>query len=565
MKPSQPEGGPRLARTGDTRVLVIGLDGGKLELIRELVGRGLMPNMSSLISEGVSGDLESVFPPITAPAWVSFMTGKNPGKHGVFNFFENLRDLDNRRIISYDSIKTDTLISMASRAGKKVASVNVPVTYPAPSANGYVISGMFTPDLSSDFTHPPGLYAELKDKLGEYVITVPYQRYDEKHMDVFLGDIMHCLRQRTRYGLELMRRLDWDLFMLVFSSTDYVQHAMWNYLDKEGAPGFPPPVEKYERLLMDFYKELDDSIGQLLDETDESTQVFVISDHGFGSLKERFYVNTWLSRLGLLHYSTDAGSAVRRAAAPILNTLKGAIIKLDRHDLRKKLRGNAKRFTYDTVFQHIDWSRTKAFCGSFSDQGIYVSTKGSWPKGIVSPGEEYEKVRETVISEFGKLEDPETGASLEVELHKREDNYSGDYVDGAPDILFVIDKGTCIADNSPSKTLFDEPTRKHGYGFHRKEGMLVARGRGIEKNRSIASAGIMDIAPTILYSLGLEIPGDMDGSILSDIFEEDFKAAHKPLYRESSTPLKPESGEEAIYSKDDEKEIEERLKGLGYL
>lgn len=554
-----------MAKTGDTKVLVIGLDGGKLDLIRELAKEGLMPNMSSLIGGGVSGDLESVFPPITAPAWASFMTGKNPGKHGVFNFFENLRDLDNRRIISYGSIKTETLISIATDAGKKIVSINMPVTYPAPSVDGCVISGMFTPDLSSNFTHPPGLYAELKDKLGEYVITVPYQRYDEKNMDVFLGDIMHCLRQRTRYGLELMRRHEWDLFMLVFSSTDYVQHAMWNYLDEDGAPGFPKPVEKHAQRLRDFYKKLDESIGLLLKEAGDNTQVFLISDHGFGPLKKRFYVNTWLSGLGLLHYSTDAGFAVRRAVEPILNSLKGAIIKLDRHDFRKKIKGKAGKFTYDTVFQHIDWSKTKAFCGSFSDQGIYINTKGSWPKGIVSPGKEYEEVRDTVISEFKKLEDPETGAAIDVELHKREDIYSGDHIEGAPDILFVIDKGACIAENLPSRTLFDEPTRKHGYGFHRKEGMLVAHGHGIEKNKSIASAGIMDIAPTILYSLGLEIPGDMDGSILSGIFEEDFKAGREPLYRESSASLKPETGEDAVYSKDDEKEIEERLKGLGYM
>ncbi|NQU08302.1 MAG: alkaline phosphatase family protein [Candidatus Abyssubacteria bacterium] len=119
--------------TQDTKVMVIGLDGGSLDLIRSLAEKGIMPNLLALINEGVSGELKSVFPPITAPAWASFLTGKNPGKHGIFNFFKNLRDLDNRRIVSHDSIKAETLISIANQSGKKVASINMPVTYPPPA------------------------------------------------------------------------------------------------------------------------------------------------------------------------------------------------------------------------------------------------------------------------------------------------------------------------------------------------------------------------------------------------------------------------------------------------
>ena len=163
----------------DQKVLVIGLDGGMLTLIESLVDNGVMPHMGNLLRGGVSGILESVFPAITAPAWASFMTGTNPGKHGIFNFFKNLRDLNNRQIISYDSIKAPTLMSAANKSGKKVVSLNMPVTYPPPPIDGSVISGMFTPSLAAQFTHPPGLYDELKDKLGEYVIAVPFQRYDE--------------------------------------------------------------------------------------------------------------------------------------------------------------------------------------------------------------------------------------------------------------------------------------------------------------------------------------------------------------------------------------------------
>ena len=549
--------------SNDTKALVIGLDGGCLDLIGILTEKGVMPRLSALIRQGVCGKLESVFPPITAPAWVSFMTGKNPGKHGVFNFFKNLRDLDNRQIVSHDSIKTETLISIANDSGKKVASINMPVTYPPSPVNGYIISGMFTPSLASQFTHPPGLYDELKEKLGEYVIAVPFQRYDERHTDRFLEDALHCMHQRTKYGLEIMGRLDWDLFMLVFTSTDYVQHAMWDYFPQHLHSTPDRRRKKLSERLMDFYRELDGSIGKLLDNIDEDTQVFIISDHGFGPLDKKFFVSAWLEQLGLLHFSRDAGSRARRMAAPVLGRMRRVVTKLDRYDLRYKLRGGARKFTFDKIFDFIDWSKTKAVCGSYSEQGIYINTKGSWPNGVVSPGKEYDDIREFILSELRNLKDPATGATLVVDCYRREDIYTGSHVEEAPDIVFMLEKGACIADNMPSKVLFDKPNRIHGTGFHRAEGMLVASGKGIKKGGTIGGARIIDVAPTVLCSMGLEIPHDADGVVLRDLFEPEFSSATTERFREPTAASG--TGADEAYSDEDSKKIEDRLRGLGYL
>jgi predicted AlkP superfamily phosphohydrolase/phosphomutase len=548
----------------DQKVLVIGLDGGMLDLIESLVDKGLMPRMGNLLREGVSGTLESVFPAITAPAWASFMTGTNPGKHGIFNFFKNLRELNNRQIISHDSIKAPTLMAAANESGKKVISINMPVTYPPPPVDGCVISGMFTPSLSAQFTHPADLYNELKDKLGEYVVAVPFQRYDENHMDIFLRDIMHCLRQRAKYGLELIRRFDWDLFMVVFTSTDYFQHAMWNNLTGNDESAFPRADDKSLERILDFYRELDASIERLLETIDDNTQVFIVSDHGFGPLEKKFYVNTWLSELGLLHFSGDFASALRRFAVPKINKAKRAVAKLDRYDLRSKLKRGARTFAFDKVFDMIDWSKTKAFAGSYSEQGIYINTKDSWPHGIVSRGEEYDDIRNSVFAELARLKDPRTGAAIKVECYKREDIYSGRCVDQAPDLVFALEDGACIIDNSPSNKLFDyDVVRMHGQGTHRSEGILVAWGNGIRKGQRIEGARIIDMAPTILYSLGARIPYDVDGSILRKIFEPDFSSARAELYQEEQSATTME--EEEAYSEEDARAIEERLRGLGYL
>ena len=68
------------------KVLFIGLDGSTFDLLDPLMEKGLMPRLRAFINEGVRGWLETTIPPITPTAWVSWMTGKNPGKHGVFEF-----------------------------------------------------------------------------------------------------------------------------------------------------------------------------------------------------------------------------------------------------------------------------------------------------------------------------------------------------------------------------------------------------------------------------------------------------------------------------------------------
>ena len=102
------------------KTLVIGLDGGNLEVIRRMAAQGHMPFMASILQQGTSGELRSVFPPLTPPAWATFMTGKNPGKHGIFDFFTYKNSGAPQRIVNSTLLKSDTLWSVLSRAGKRV-------------------------------------------------------------------------------------------------------------------------------------------------------------------------------------------------------------------------------------------------------------------------------------------------------------------------------------------------------------------------------------------------------------------------------------------------------------
>ena len=132
-----------------SRFLVIGIDGGTFDLIRPWAEAGDLPNLARLMAEGVHGPLESTLPPVTAPAWSTFATGKNPGKHGVFDFILPMGGRYD--LVNATSIHAPTLWQIISEAGLKCGVMNVPVTYPPAPINGFVIGGMLSP-VSGAFT-----------------------------------------------------------------------------------------------------------------------------------------------------------------------------------------------------------------------------------------------------------------------------------------------------------------------------------------------------------------------------------------------------------------------------
>jgi len=127
------------------KVLVIGLDGATFDLIKPFAAQGQLPHLKKLMDAGAWSELSSTIPPVTASAWTSFMTGKNPGAHGLFDFMQ-------RRKGSYDLVPVSsgerdgkTLWEVAGDAGRKVIVMGVPVTYPPTPVNGLLVTGMLTP------------------------------------------------------------------------------------------------------------------------------------------------------------------------------------------------------------------------------------------------------------------------------------------------------------------------------------------------------------------------------------------------------------------------------------
>src|SRR4030067_3374011 len=151
------------------KVFIIGIDSATFDIMTPMMVDGDLPNIARLVRSGTSGRLMSTVPPVTPPAWVSFMTGKNPGKHGVFDFYVPPSYGYNRPVLNSGYIKAKTIWRILSDHGLRVGVINLPMTYPPEDVKGFIIPGMqYSFNGGRGFSHPPELLQEIKRRVGDY-------------------------------------------------------------------------------------------------------------------------------------------------------------------------------------------------------------------------------------------------------------------------------------------------------------------------------------------------------------------------------------------------------------
>ncbi len=546
-KPNRPE------------VVVIGIDGASWNVLDVMIEAGDMPNLKRLVTSGVSGDLTSVIPPISAPAWTSFMTGKNPGKHRIFAWTETL----NREFTSVNARRVEgkTLWQLLGERGKKVGVFNVPMTYPLPSypINGFLIAGSLTPSVKSDFTYPAELRDELMALVDDYIIYTPWQEYEilRDGRRSLMKALVAKLKQRKKVALHLLDRYETDFFIVVFAGNDRASHCMWNCIMPEAEAALDDEVQEIHNAMHAYYRQLDEAVGEILDHCGPDALVFVISDHGFGPARKDIYINKWLADEGFLASASNARSKKMRDLIRAFAHRLG----ITRERWNRILGAGATKAAQELVNTvRIDWARTRAY--SNGSNGIQINLKGREPQGIVEPGSEYEVVRAQIIERLKHLRDPETGRPVMKAVYPREDIYEGPHVQRAPDILMVLEEGYVAYEPDVD---IDETFTPTGWrnGDHKLEGILVVAGKHVRQNTIIDGARIVDLAPTILYALGQPVPDDMDGRVLTELFEEAFVHANVPMMTKAAEVM---SGDEELIDRSgDDDLILERLRGLGYV
>jgi predicted AlkP superfamily phosphohydrolase/phosphomutase len=544
----------------ELEVIAIGIDGASWQVLNLMMKAGAMPNFARVVDTGVSGNLTSTIPPISAPAWTSFMTGKNPGKHGIFLWAEAL----NQQFVPVNARKIDgkTLWQLLGEGGKRVGVFNMPMTYPLPSypINGFMITGSLTPSIESEFTYPASLRDELTSLIGDYTIYIPWQEYEHRKngRQTLMKDLAAKAEQRRKIALALLDKHETDFFMVVFAGNDRMSHCLWKYIGLDPAVELDAEGQEIQKMICAYYRQLDDILGEMLERCGPDTTVLVMSDHGFGPIRKEIYINKWLADQGFLVSSSNSSSRKVRTGLHSLARHLG-ITRERWHQVLGTWATKAAQDLVNTI--RIDWSRTRAY--SNGSNTIQINLKGREPYGIVTPGSEYEETRSQVIERLTQLRDPETGGKVVKAAFRREEIYEGPHVQQAPDILMLMaDEGYVAYElDVDVDSVFQLPGWRNG--DHTLEGVLVAAGKHIKRGATIAGARIIDLAPTILYAMGLPVPDDMDGEVLTDLFQEEFLSSNILVTARVSEIAN--AGLNYRDQAEDEESILERLRGLGYI
>jgi predicted AlkP superfamily phosphohydrolase/phosphomutase len=547
------------------KVVILGLDGATFDLLLPRVERGEMPHLAALLERASWGDLRSTIPPFSAQAWVSLATGQNQARHGVVDFWQHGADLSpgqRRSFVTARQVQSETLWQIVGRHGLQVGIVNVPVTYPPQDVNGYLVSGFLTPPGRQDYTYPAGLRDEILALVPDYEPD-PFDPLGASRRQIL--ELESWMEKHERVARHLAARRPADLLFSVAQALDHLQHLFWD--DAAGGPG----AGEYGALVDRCYRLADEIIGQRAGLLDGATDLFLVSDHGFGPVRKWFHVNRFLQEQGLLVLGQAEGGAAGGSLARLGLTpqrLRAFLRRADLLGLRRRV-GRLARVTLgrridQALTPAVDWSRTRAISGSPATEGIFLNVKGREPQGIVEPGEEYEALRERLIQELLALRDPEAGEQVLDAVYRREDLYEGPFLHQLPDLVFDLGDHPYLAGDSLTAGSVLEPLpRDFLQGRHRAAGVFVAAGPDIRPAQRLSGARIVDVAPTVLYALGLPIPEDMDGQPLLDIFTDDYRAAQPVEY---APPHRPgDAGDQPAYDQDDLDEMERRLQGLGYM
>ncbi len=549
-------------------LVVLGWDAATWDLLSPWLAAGKLPHLKQLMERGSHGPIQSTALPVSPTAWSSILTGQNPGKHGVFDWFSRRENSYAVEYVHTGQLRAKPMWEYFNQAGRRVGIFNVPMLYPAVPVDGFMLSGLAAPDAASDaFGYPPDLLPELEEAVGPYwhTETEVYQYGRER---AYLEDMLALLDYQKRVLAYLIEQRPCDVYLFVFMQTDHAQHKFWRYLDPQHPDYDPDHDAPFSDLILNVYQQVDQALDELVAQIGQEANYVLLSDHGGGPVHGIMYINRWLQEIGLLHLRADPLTRLKvwlaktdligRAYRLVAGLGLGKVANLVSKPARNKV------LNAFLTLDDIDWSRTKAYGrGAFGQ--IYVNLKGREPESIVEPGEAYQAVVGELIAALEALKHPQTGERLITNIRRKTEVYAGPYVEQAADVLFSIQdylyqssvKMGLGQDGILGKSEYEDS------GSHRPEGILVMAGPDIRAGESITGAHVADILPTLLALAGIPIPHHLDGKPLLNVLNESRQEKVRFLGASST-----DSHESAPHHQLDEHEteaLEARLRDLGYL
>jgi predicted AlkP superfamily phosphohydrolase/phosphomutase len=436
------------------RVAIIGLDGVGVPLVEALTDAGVMPRMAALRRAGTLARMTSSIPTISSVSWSGFMTGTNPGRHGIYGFTDVKRDSYAIYFPNYRHVQGATIWDVLGARGRRSVVLNIPNTYPAKDIAGVLVSGFVAVNLERAVA-PASVLPLLKEH--GYRIDVDYVNANERP-EAFFTDLFQTLAARRRTLAHFLARDEWDCFIGVITETDRLHHYFWNQYVDRGAP--------WHQRFLDFYAEIDAAIGALAEALPDGTPLFIVADHGHTLIESEFYPNVWLRQQGLLAFKTPTPKSI----ADIDPASKVFILDPGR---------------------------------------IYVNLKGRFANGVVEPGTEAEELLARVVEGLAAVEYPGPavgGARRPVQrVFRRDEIYHGPQLAQAPDAVLHFNDGFDIKGAVAREELFGRSALTGMHTFDDSLFYVNRPGVGVE------GLAITDLAPTVLALLGADPDEAMDG------------------------------------------------------
>jgi predicted AlkP superfamily phosphohydrolase/phosphomutase len=429
------------------RVVLIGLDGTPCTLLRKFIADGTMPNMGELARRGTLLQMDTSIPDISSVAWSSFMTGANPGRHGIYGFIDLQPNSYRVYFPSSKHVRSETVWAVAGRAARRSIVVNVPSTYPAQPLDGILVAGFVAVDLNKA-TYPQELVPRLREM--DYRIDVDARKVQQSH-DALMEDVLVTLERRIEALLYLFDKERWDLFIGVVTETDRLQHFFMDAVEDER--------HKYHSAFREFYRRVDDFLGKVAGRLRGET-LLIMSDHGFTPIKKQVYLNRWLVDNGYL-----------------------------------KLKENARS---------IEEIGEGSLAFAMDPGRIYLNAKGKYPGGVVDAGDA-RRVLDEIRAGLSEITDG--GERIVKRIYSKAELFTGPEAGQAPDLCVQTIYGYDLKGAVNKTELMD---REVFTGMHTQDDstLYVSGAAGSLRGEK---PHITDVAPTLLDALGIAAPETMDG------------------------------------------------------
>lgn len=526
-----------------TRTLVVGLDAATWQVAEPLLEDDDLPNISNLCAGGTVTTLNSTTVPMTPPAWTSMVTGVNPGKHGVFDFVEQDHSTYKFKPES-TRLSRPAIWDLFNAGNRDCIFVNFPNVFPPLEIDSVFISGTPAPD-SESIAHP--------QTVQDHLAKTGYQRrpyvQPEDDPERYLQEVEDITDQQCNLVCWLLEQYDPELVWTVFMGIDWVQHHLWH----EEVNG--------EDAVNRIYRQMDEVLGRLVEETGDDWNVLVVSDHGQRPIDSEIHLNSLLENEGFLSQPDSDAGPLERATHSVKDIFWTGITNLP-VSIKRAAKQRLSRETIRTLREfvgrgqqgmetQIDWSETQAFAYGTMGQ-VYIHVADRYPKGTVDR-DEYEHVRKQLAEALRSAKHPETGESLFAAVRPGETVYKGQYTEEGPDLVCEPVDWRYSLYGDLGNPWIHAPKRR--VADHEPCGLFVFSGPDVTPRSADVEA--VDIAPTLLHLHGLAVPADADGSLIQEVLRD-------PGEIKTIDPSKFNSID-TMGVDDVDSTVEERLSDLGYM